>query len=179
MIYDTMADETVVLTEDSNSIISSNYRVSDSNSSTPVKNGSVQELGSLTAGVGLGVLGFYASVPIEFTGTAIGVTLFGVGGMKWFNNTKLKDAENQLLTAEELSAAFQRTHPREISQADEFTASVWQRIRDHLRFALKSEGLASYPSVSKSEIQHLRNILDEEIPKLRRLASQSHFGSKK
>jgi hypothetical protein len=138
----------------------------------------VQELGSLTAGVGLGVLGFYASVPIEFTGTAIGVTLFGVGGMKWFNNSKLKEAENQLLTSEELSAAFQRTHSREISQADEFTASVWQRIREHLRMALKSEGLASYPSVSKSEIQHLRNILEDEIPKLRRLASPSHFGSK-
>lgn len=127
----------------------------------------VQELGSLTAGVGLGVLGFYASVPVEFTGAAIGVTLFGVGGMKWFNNSKLKEAENQLLTSEELSAAFQRTHSREISQADEFTASVWQRIREHLRMALKSEGLASYPSVSKSEIHHLRNILEEEIPKLR------------
>ena len=45
-----MADETVVLTEGSNSIISSYYKLSDSNSSTPVKNGTLQELGSLNQG---------------------------------------------------------------------------------------------------------------------------------
>lgn len=138
----------------------------------------VQELGSLTAGIGLSALGFYASVPMEFTGAAIGITIFGVGGMKWFNNSKLHETESQLITMEELSASFQRTHSREISQADEFTASVWQRIREHLRMALQSEGLATYPSMSKSEIQYLRQILDEEIPKLRRLASPKHFGSK-
>ena len=45
-----MADETVVLTEGSNSIISSYYKLSDSNSSIPVKNGTLQELGSLNQG---------------------------------------------------------------------------------------------------------------------------------
>ncbi len=30
-------------------------------------------------------------------------------------------------------ASFQRTHPQEVSDADEFYASVWQRIRDTLR----------------------------------------------
>ncbi len=143
-----------------------------------VWNNRVQELGSLTAGVGLSVLSFYASLPMEFTGGMTAFTVLGVGGMKWFNNSKLAEAENQLLTMEELSAAFQRTHTREISDADEFTASIWQRIRDNLQLSLKSAGMDSYPTVSDGEMNDLRKILDEDIPELRRLASPTHFGSK-
>lgn len=138
----------------------------------------IQELASLTAGVGLSTIGMYAQLPMEFTGAAAAVTILGVGGLKWFNNTKLTEAEAQLLTMEELSASFQRTHPREISDADEFTASVWQRIRKQVQIGLESEGLDSFPSVSEKELNELHSILDEEIPKLRRLASPSHFGSK-
>jgi len=143
-----------------------------------VWNNRVQELGSMTAGIGLSVLGFYAQLPMEFTGSAAALTVVGVGGMKWFNDTKLDEAESQLVSMEELSASFQRTHSREISDADEYTASIWQRIRDNLQLSLKSEGLSSYPSASSSEMDDLRRILDEEIPRLRRLASPNHFGSK-
>ena len=55
----------------------------------------VQELGSLTAGVGLSILGVYAQVPMEFTGAAAAVTVFGVGGLKMFNNSKLNEAEER------------------------------------------------------------------------------------
>jgi len=138
----------------------------------------VQELASLTAGVGLSTIGVYAQLPMEFTGAAAAVTILGVGGLKWFNNSKLTETEAQLLTMEELSASFQRTHQREISEADEFTASVWQRIREQLQASLKVEGLDNSPSVSQGELDELRRILDVDIPKLRRLASPSHFGSK-
>jgi len=138
----------------------------------------IQELGSLTAGVGLSILGVYAQLPVEFTGVAAAVTILGVGGLKWFNGSKLAEAENSLLSMEELSASFQRTHAREISEADEFTASIWQRIRDNIQLSLKSEGLDNYPTVSKSDLDNLRSILDDEIPRLRRLASPTHFGSK-
>jgi hypothetical protein len=138
----------------------------------------IQELGSLTAGVGLSILGIYAQLPMEFTGAAGAVTVFGVGAMKWFNGSKLNEAEKNLLSMEELSASFQRTHSREISEADEFTASVWQRIRENLQIALKREGLGSFPTVSDSELNNLRNILEHDIPKLRRMASPTHFGSK-
>jgi hypothetical protein len=40
--------------------------------------------------------------------------------MRWFNSINLKDAEEQLLSAEELVATFQRTHPQEVSEADKF-----------------------------------------------------------
>lgn len=99
--------------------------------------------------------------------------------MSWFNSSKLKDVEEQLLSVEELSASFQRTHPQEVNDADEYYASVWQRISNPLRMSLTRTGLADFPSVSKGELNELQRILDEEIPKLRRMASPSHHGSNK
>jgi hypothetical protein len=46
----------------------------------------------------------------EASSLALGTALAGLGA--WFNSAKLKDAEEQLLSAEELGASFQRTHPR-------------------------------------------------------------------
>mmetsp|Transcript_10266 Transcript_10266/g.12992 ORF Transcript_10266/g.12992 Transcript_10266/m.12992 type:complete len:578 (+) Transcript_10266:140-1873(+) len=137
----------------------------------------VQELASLTAGVSLSTIGMYAQLPMEFTGAAAAVTILGVGGLKWFNTSKLTEAEALLLTMEELSASFQRTHRREVSDADEYTASVWERIRSTLQMSLKSDGLNDFPSISQGDLDELRRILDVEIPKLRRQASPSHVGS--
>ena len=139
----------------------------------------IQEGGSLTVGVGLTTLGIYTALPMEFTGGVIAATILGVGGMHWFNASKLKEYEEQLTTSEELSASFQRTHAREVADADEFTAAVWQRIREPLKIGLQSVGLSDTPKMESKDIYELNRILEEEIPSLRRLASPSHFGSRK
>jgi len=139
----------------------------------------IQEGGSFAVGIGLTALGVYTGLPMEFTGGVIAATILGVGGMHWFNASKLKEYEEQLTTSEELSASFQRTHAREVSDADEFTAAVWQRIREPLKIGLKSVGLSDFPKVESKEIYELNRLLEEDIPTLRRLASPSHFGSKK
>ncbi|KAL7509616.1 hypothetical protein ACHAXN_008287, partial [Cyclotella atomus] len=139
----------------------------------------IQEFASLSVGVGMAALGFHFSVPPQFTGGVVAATVVGVGGLHWFNSSRLKDVEEQLLSVEELSASFQRTHPREVSEADEFYASVWARVRDPLRLSLWRTGLKDFPAVSKSNVNELQNILDNEIPRLRRLASPSHHGSRK
>mmetsp|Transcript_3740 Transcript_3740/g.5719 ORF Transcript_3740/g.5719 Transcript_3740/m.5719 type:complete len:547 (-) Transcript_3740:25-1665(-) len=138
----------------------------------------IQECSSLILGVGLSALGIHFDVPLQFTGGVVAATVIGVGGMHWFNSSKLKDVEEQLTSIEELSASFQRTHPQEVSEADEFYSAIWARIRDPLRLSLWRNGLNDFPSVSKSDVAKLQNILDEEIPRLRRLASPSHHGSK-
>eukprot|EP00956_Cyclotella_meneghiniana_P046035 scaffold396239_cov56-Cyclotella_meneghiniana.AAC.2 len=139
----------------------------------------IQEFASLSAGVGLAALSFHFSVPPQFTGGVVAATIVGVGGLHWFNASRLKDVEEQLLSVEELSASFQRTHPGEVNTADEFYASVWARVRDPLRLSLWRTGLKDFAAVRKSDIHQLQNILDVEIPRLRRLASPSHHGSKK
>lgn len=139
----------------------------------------IQEFASLSVGVGMAALGFHFSVPPQFTGGVVAATIVGVGGLHWFNSSRLKDVEEQLLSVEELSASFQRTHPSEVSAADEFYASVWARVRDPLRLSLMGVGLKDFPAVKKSDVNELQNILDNEIPRLRRLASPSHHGSRR
>jgi len=138
----------------------------------------VQEGGTLATGASLTALGMYFSLPVEFTGGVVAATVLGVGGMHWYNSSKLKAHEDNLLTPEELGASFQRTHSREVSEADEFTSSVWQRIRDPLMVSLRTVGLDNTPTVGSNDIYALNQILDEDIPRLRRLASPTHFGSK-
>jgi len=137
----------------------------------------MQELSSVVLGMGMAGLGMHFSVPPQFTGGVVAATMLGVGGMHWFNSSQLKTVEEQLTSVEELSASFQRTHPQEVSEADEYYASVWARIRDPLRLSLWRTGLADFPAVKKGEMEELQRILDEEIPRLRRLASPSHHGS--
>ena len=50
VIYDTMADWTIVMTEESNAAISGNYKTDDSTSSQAVKNMTLEELGSVNQG---------------------------------------------------------------------------------------------------------------------------------
>ena len=135
-----------------------------------------QEASSVVLGMSMAGLGIYFDIPPQFTGGVIAATVLGVGGMRWFNSSKLKDVEEQLLSVEELSASFQRTHSQEVNDADEYYASVWQRIRGPLHLSLSRTGLGDFPSVKKGELQELQRILDDEIPKLRRLASPSHHG---
>ena len=81
----------------------------------------IHEASSLSLGKALAGLGAYLSAPPQLTGDlVVAATVLGVGGMRWFNSVNLKDAEEQLLSAEELVATFQRTHPQEVSEADEF-----------------------------------------------------------
>jgi len=136
----------------------------------------MQEAGSLLMGVGIAALGggYFHLWPVEFTGGVVVATALGVGGLHFFNTRQLARYEEQLVTPEELSASFQRTHSKEIRAADEFTASLWQRVRDPLRHALKTVGLANFPSVSKKELAELEQILNDDIPRLRRLASRNH-----
>lgn len=142
--------------------------------------GTFKEAGALTIGLGLAAAGTYGGIlPAEIAGGAVAASVLCAGGLQWFHTSELRALEERLTDPEGLGAAFRRTHAREVGEADEYAASVWQRIRDPLRMSLASVGLANIPSVSESEIGELRHMIDEEIPALRRLASPTHFGTKK
>ena len=66
----------------------------------------------------------------------------------------------------------------QIAEGDAFVASVWQRIRDRLQLNLRgSGGLEMAQAVSAAELASLQAILDEEIPKLRRLAAPLDYAN--
>lgn len=133
-----------------------------------------------TAGLTLTGMSIYSGmVPVQISGCAAALTVLSSGGVHWWNATKLGELEADLLSSEGLNKAFQLTHTREISEADEFVASVWQRIKEPLRMSLESLGLENVSAVDASDVKNMRRILEEEIPRLRRLASADHFGNVK
>lgn len=137
-----------------------------------------KELGSLTGGVGAMSASVYLSLPTELTGGIVGATILTVGGLHWYHQSQLTVKEQQLKSPESLLASFQRTHARDVSDsiADEYTVSVWQRIRDYLPISLNES--TSIPKVSTpNDIQPLLDILNQDIPSLRRKASPNHYGS--
>jgi GTP-binding protein EngB required for normal cell division len=117
----------------------------------------------------------YLALDAVMQGGVVGTTVLGVGSLFWYHQNYLRGMQEELTTLESLSVSFQRTHPRQIQDADEFSASLWQRIRGSLQTALRNafDDGASIPSVSQQELDQLQNILDREIPELRRLASNA------
>lgn len=137
-----------------------------------------QELGVGCSGTGLAALLSYSGmVPTEVTGALVASTVLLTGGLTWYHNSQLEEWEKQVKAPEELGAAFQRTHSRQISEGDEYTAAVWQRVRDPLQLALShTTPLSQLPQVKDSDLTQLQNIIDSDIPALRRLISPSHYG---
>lgn len=139
------------------------------------RNCRLQESGFVMAGT-LAVGGLnYAGMEAMLQGGVLGTSVLGVGALFWWNQNYLRRLQEDLTTPESLSTSFQRTHARQIQDADEFTASLWQRVRKSLQTALHNafESSSSLPTVSQGELQNLQDILDTEIPTLRRSASDA------
>lgn len=129
---------------------------------------------SLIGGAGFGGLNYLSMDPM-LQGGVFGGSILSVGALFWYHQTYLQRMQDNLSSIEALSTSFQRTHARQVHDGDEFTASLYQRSRASLQTALKNEFANSgkLPTVSQSELQRLQSILDEEIPKLRRLANDA------
>lgn len=135
----------------------------------------LQEAGwTMVGGGAFGGINHLAMDPM-LQGGVLGGSILSIGAMFWYHQTYLQRIQEELTTFESLSTSFQRTHPRQVHDADEFAASLFQRVRSSMQTSLKNEfaNSSSLPSVSDSELQRLQSILDEEIPKLRRLANEA------
>lgn len=111
-------------------------------------------------------------VPVAWVGAMTATSMVVTAGLTWYHGLQLKEWHAQAMTSEELSAAFQRAKSREIAEGDEYTAAVWQRVRGPLQQALQQQELLKV-SVGDGELQRLRDIMDNEIPALRRKISPS------
>lgn len=135
----------------------------------------LQEAGwSLVGGAGFGGLHYFSMDPM-LQGGVFGGSILSIGTLYWYHQTYLQRLQDDLTSMEALSSSFQRTHTRQVHDGDEFTASLYQRSRSSLQAALKNEFASGgkLPTVSESEVQRLQSILDDEIPKLRRLANDA------
>jgi hypothetical protein len=137
-----------------------------------------QEVGVAAATGGLTTAAAYSEfVPAAWVGAMTATSIVVTAGLTWYHSLQLNEWQSQAMTTEELSAAFQRVKAREIAEGDEYTAAVWQRVRGPLQQALQQQELLK-TSVSDGELQRLRDIMNTEIPALRREISPSiHDGN--
>lgn len=119
---------------------------------------------------------FYLGQDLKVTAAVASASLAVAALTGWYNSQLLRRAEADLASPDGLSASFRRSYARQIAEGDEFTASLWERVRGSLELNLSAVGLANVPAVKAGEVEDLDRILEEEIPRLRRLASPSHFG---
>ena len=97
-------------------------------------------------------------------------------GLWVYNGKSILAEENILLEDQGLVDIFRRTHVRELHERDEYVVSVWGRIKEGLQGNLKAVGLGGVGGVKEGDVKMLEDILEVEIPKLRRLASPVKFG---
>lgn len=133
-------------------------------------NGRMMMGGSSTLAASLVAGSVYSDlVPMEVSIGLTGFGLAGVAGLQWYTSKLLEVETQRLLGPEGLSKLFEATHSGSLSEGDASTMSLWQRIRDKLQSGLSARGLQEMSKVSDSELADLQRILDDEVPKLRRL----------
>jgi len=151
------------------------------NRSAQYRKHKLQETGSVLFGGGLtGLLLTYGSdmLGASIAGTAAGsvfaATALFTGGLVWYNQKQLEDWERLSCTNSQLSAVFQKTHFQAVQEGDEYTAAIWQRVRENLLVALPEQ--LKQNTIPPSDIKDLQRILQEEVPALRQLASPVYYG---
>jgi len=145
------------------------------------RNSRLREAGLASlSGLALGGANYFGLDAIV-QGGVLGTSIIGVGGLIWYHQSHLTHVQEDLLSLESMSASFQRTHPRQVQDGDEFVANIWQRVRGSLRAALTVafENGGNHATASSSELSKLQNILDSDIPRLRRVANETQFFGKK
>ena len=85
--------------------------------------------------------------------------------------SSLADSEKTLLSESGLDEIFQHEHIVEMAEGDEFLKTLWERkVRAQLQVAMKTVGIQNYESISNSRIRALNNVIDYEVPKLRKMS---------
>jgi len=156
-----------------------------------------QELGLTTGCVGLTTAIWYAGHAEALAaassagpwsleavlGSVVAGSIFGIGGLSWYNGVKLRAHESNLMSNDGLSSSFQSCYRREVREGDEYVASLWQRIREPLQSSLdQMGGLSKMPSSTSinydNEVDRLSSILEKDIPSLRRIVAPATGSSR-
>lgn len=104
----------------------------------------------------------------------------------------LSSIGRKLFTEQELTMAYMRLYARQIAEEDEFTVTLWSRVRAHLLLGAGSTfystngsgqayssnstiDLTQLPRVKAADFKSLMNILETDIPVLRRVTAPAVY----
>jgi hypothetical protein len=129
------------------------------------------------------------ALPMYCTGIIGSIALLSTTGSYYYNRYLLQLWEYQNCTSVELYNTFTRVYSTDIQNGNEHVAHIWMQIRDQLSMTLQPSlhfGKSHSHQISRSgnaltagrigklsmvrdqDVQHLHDILYDEIPKLRR-----------
>jgi GTPase SAR1 family protein len=129
------------------------------------------------------------SLPLYCTGIVASIAMLSTTGTYYYNRYLLQLWEYQNCTSGELYNTFSRVYSTDIQNGNEHVAHIWMQIRDQLSMTLQPSlhfgkphshrssrsghlrtvgVIAKLSVVRDQDIQQLHDILNDEIPKLRR-----------
>ncbi|KAG7376144.1 EH domain-containing protein 1 [Phytophthora pseudosyringae] len=109
-----------------------------------------------------------SGVPIEAAAGLSVASVVASAGVVWHNSTVMAQLERDLLHDDSLSELFRRRYGRQLAEGDEYVLSLWKRVLPSLQVAAHTLGFSKLPKLKHSEIAALDNIVNNEIPELRR-----------
>jgi hypothetical protein len=116
---------------------------------------------------------FYLGLPIEIMIASGGIGVLGNAGLLYWQSNMAVQFVEELITESSLESSFRRLYSRKISEKDEFTSSLWIRVKDHLKLILSINEIMYLPRMTSQEINQLENLSETSIPNLRRTAGPS------
>lgn len=103
-----------------------------------------------------------------FESTSLLITFAMV--LRYFSSRQA-DTAKALVNDTAMINAYKQLYARRIAEKDEFTASLWARVHEHLIMGFGVEEIKSMERIKPSELKELEKVLEIEIPNLRRKAA--------
>ena len=116
---------------------------------------------------------FYLGLPIEAMIASGGIGVIINAGLLYWQSKMSVEFAKELITESSLESVFKRLYSRKISEKDEFTSSLWIRVKDHLKLILSTNEIMNLPKMTSQEINQLEKLSETSIPDLRRTAGPS------
>ena len=96
-----------------------------------------------------------------------------VAGGVWYSGHTIAAKADHIVDGPGLDEAFRRTHFFALSERNEVTSQLWERVRPQLQRGLKGRGLRGVQSAKRADLASLEAILTTHVPALRAAASKA------
>jgi hypothetical protein len=124
--------------------------------------------------VGMPAAGIFLNMPMGSVVAGSGmIGVAATGALMWYSSQSLKDISQQLVSEAGLESIYRRLYARQIAESNGFVASLWQRVQRHIRIGVSPEEVSSLSRLKKSERNSVDQIINESIPRLRRMIAPS------
>lgn len=128
--------------------------------------------GSTVVALGGGLI-FWGAVEVGIP--IMGIALLGSGVAGFYVNKLLQKKFYNIVDGPGLDDVFRKTHVLPLAERDEFSSQLYERVRPQLQTTLRTFGIRGIPSIKRTDIVALDNVINVEIPNLRRASTKAGF----